>query len=55
LESSAAAPNLAPSVPDAVDMKRLRICIRARGKWRIRYEDKRGRASERVVWPLTVA
>lgn len=55
LESSAAAPNLTPHAPDALDMERLRVCMRTRGKLRILYEDGNQHRSERVVWPFTVA
>ncbi len=55
LESSTAAPNLLPPTPDVLDMERLRVCIRTRGKLRIHYADEKGRGSERVVCPITVA
>ncbi|KMO38218.1 helix-turn-helix transcriptional regulator [Methylobacterium aquaticum] len=48
-----AAPARATSV-DGLDMARLRAAIRAGCKVRIRYRDKAGRASERVVWPVIV-
>ncbi len=55
LDSAVNAPKLTPLAPDALDMERVRIWIRTRGKLRIRYGDEAGRASDRVVWPIGVA
>ncbi len=40
---------------DAVDLRPLRRAFREQRKARIAYEDARGRSTERVVWPLSLA
>jgi len=43
------------SVPDAIDMARLRTAIRAEGKIALDYRDETGAATRRVIWPIAVA
>jgi predicted DNA-binding transcriptional regulator YafY len=48
-----APPPLATSI-DGLDIARVREWIRAGRKLRVRYRDKRGRESERTVWPVLI-
>ena len=49
------APNFAPRREDQVDLSPLRQALRAEHKIRIRYKDGQNRATERVLWPLSMA
>jgi predicted DNA-binding transcriptional regulator YafY len=40
--------------PDRIDMTKVRAQIHAGRKISLRYRDEHGRASERVIWPITV-
>ncbi|HEY4205043.1 MAG TPA: YafY family protein [Xanthobacteraceae bacterium] len=40
--------------PDRIDMTKVRAQIHAGRKIALRYRDEHGRASERVIWPITV-
>jgi predicted DNA-binding transcriptional regulator YafY len=40
--------------PDAIDLPRLRECIRAQRKLALTYGDEEGRETRRVVWPIGV-
>lgn len=55
LESAVMAPDFSEIAPDALDMERVRTCIRTRGKIRIRYRNIGGEDSRRVIWPIGVA
>jgi predicted DNA-binding transcriptional regulator YafY len=45
----------APVLADGIDLVRLRAAIRGGRKLALHYRDEQGRASERIVWPITVA
>ncbi|MBV8976927.1 MAG: YafY family transcriptional regulator [Alphaproteobacteria bacterium] len=55
MEPAVSAPKRYPTMPDAIDMARLRAAIRAQGKLALVYRDEKERASERVVWPIAVS
>lgn len=55
LQAAVVAPSLVPPEPDLLDLERIRGSIRSRAKLRIRYCDQAGQASERVIWPVSVA
>ncbi|WP_437927822.1 WYL domain-containing protein [Sorangium sp. So ce291] len=40
--------------PEQIDLAEVRRCIREQRKARIAYADRRGAASDRVVWPIAV-
>ncbi|KYF77158.1 DNA-binding protein [Sorangium cellulosum] len=40
--------------PEQIDLAEVRRCIREQRKARIAYADRRGAASERVVWPIAL-
>ena len=40
--------------PDRIDMGKVRLAIRGGRKIRLAYRDEQGRASDRVIWPVTV-
>lgn len=40
--------------PESIDLAEVRRAMREERKARIAYEDKHGKASERVIWPLAV-
>ena len=42
------------NAPDAIDMARVRAAIHAGRKIRLAYRDEEGRASDRVIWPVSV-
>lgn len=42
------------AIADGIDMARLRAQIRAGCKIALSYRDEQGRASERIIWPVTV-
>jgi predicted DNA-binding transcriptional regulator YafY len=41
-------------IPDGLDIARVRAWIHAGRKIALSYEDEQGRASERVIWPITI-
>lgn len=51
--ASGAAPPLSKA-PERIDMVRLRLWIREGKKMRVRYQDERGRGSERTIWPTII-
>lgn len=55
LQAAVIAPNLIAPEPDLLDLERIRQSAYAGTKLKIRYRDKDGRSSERVVWPLSIA
>lgn len=50
-----AAPPSASQVPVEVDLAQVRRWIREKRKLYLSYRDEKGDASERVIWPLTLA
>jgi predicted DNA-binding transcriptional regulator YafY len=43
------------SPPDAIDMARVRACIRTQGKIALSYRDETARETRRVIWPIAVS
>ena len=54
LEPSTGAPPSFKGAADAIDMALLRAQIRAGCKVALDYRDEQGRASERIIWPVTI-
>jgi len=54
LEPTGGAPPALDIAPDAIDMVRLRMQIRAGKKIALKYCDEKGKNTSRVVWPVTI-
>ncbi len=54
LESTLFAPNYAERKSEIVDVVVIRDCIRRQFKMHIAYEDEKGAASERTIWPIGI-
>jgi predicted DNA-binding transcriptional regulator YafY len=55
VDSPLAAPHMHTIKPDAIDVAQLRAWIRRRGKVAIGYGNAKGEASQRIIWPITIA
>ena len=54
LEPASGAPPARNRMIDKLDMARTRAQIHAGRKMALSYEDEQGRASDRVIWPITI-
>jgi predicted DNA-binding transcriptional regulator YafY len=55
MEPALAAPSANVNPVDAIDMPRVRACIRMQGKIALVYRDETQRETRRVIWPIAVS